>query len=156
MTRDDVTPLMDNAAWSTFPFEDYDVVVIESLDSSTEGVGEGDSSKPAKAIAPVLDIAHRAAGPAILILGNTVRSGAHSRGSGIVEERADIVFEIRDATGLKPSGKIPWHEELPPAGAGEWAQRATRRKRQDTYRLAFISTKYGSAKNQILSFMRSA
>src|SRR5262249_19083382 len=27
MTRDDVPPLTDRAAWSTFPFADYDVVV---------------------------------------------------------------------------------------------------------------------------------
>src|SRR5262249_17959646 len=75
MTRDDVPPLTNLAAWSVFPFSRYDIVVIDSLDSSAEGVGEQDSARPAKAFKPILDIAHSADGPAILVLGNTVRSG---------------------------------------------------------------------------------
>ena len=121
MTRDSVPPLTDTQAWRSFPFAEYDLLIIDSLDSSTEGVGEQDSAKPSRSIAPLLDIAHSADGPAILILGNTIKSGSHSRGSGIVEDRADIVFEVRDATDLRPSGEKPWHEELPAAGADSWA-----------------------------------
>jgi hypothetical protein len=142
LTRDKVPPLTDAEKWRTFPFQDYDVVVIDSLESSTEGCGEQDSAKPSRAIAPLLDIAHRENGPAILILGNTIKSGAHSRGSGVVEDRADVAFEVRDATALTPSGTKDWWLELPAAGAEAWANRASRRKRRDTYRLAFIASKY--------------
>ena len=89
-----------------------------------------------------LDIAHREHGPAVLVLGNTVRSGKHSRGSGVVEDRADIVFEVRDATDFHPTGKRPWVEELPPQSADDWAARSTRRKRRAKFRLAFICTKF--------------
>jgi hypothetical protein len=142
MTRNDVPPLTDADAWADFPFQDYDLVIIDSMDASTEGVGEKDSSKPSKAIAPLLDIAHRADGPAILVLGNTIKDGAHSRGSGVVEDRADICYEVRDATDLRPSGTKDWWLELAPAGAAAWGERASRRKRRDSYRLAFIATKF--------------
>jgi len=142
LTRDNAPPLTDTAKWATFPFSDYDLLIVDSLDASTEGAGESDSAKPSRAIAPLLDIAHRATGPAILILGNTVRSGQHSRCSGVVEDRADICFEVRDATGLIPTGQKEWWEELPPAGAGDWAARASRRKRREKYRLAFVSSKF--------------
>jgi 5S rRNA maturation endonuclease (ribonuclease M5) len=142
LTRDKVPPLTDTAKWATFPFSDYDLLIVDSLDASTEGAGESDSAKPSRAIAPLLDIAHRASGPAILILGNTVRSGQHSRCSGVVEDRADICFEVRDATGLIPTGQKEWWEELPPASAGDWAARASRRKRREKYRLACVASKF--------------
>jgi len=140
--RDDAPPLTDTKTWSSFPYKDYDLVIIDSLDASTEGTGEQDSAKPSRAIAPLLDIAHRDEGPAVLVLGNTVKSGAHYRGSGVIGDRADIVYEVRDATDLKPSGKKPWWEELPPSGEGDWAARATRRKKRTSYRLAFIPSKF--------------
>jgi hypothetical protein len=142
MTRDDVPPLTDEIAWLTFPFNDYDVVVIDSLDAATEGVGEKDSSRPSKAISPLLDIAHRADGPSILVLGNTIKTGENSRGSGVVEDRADIVYEVRDATGLTPTGTKEWWLELPPPGRAAWGERAARRRRRDKYRLAFIPSKF--------------
>src|SRR5262249_22428068 len=142
MTRDDAPPLTDEIAWLMFPFGDYDVVVIDSLDATTEGVGEKDSSRPSKAIAPLLDIAHRAAGPAVFILGNTIKTGENSRGSGVVEDRGDIVFEVRDATGLTPTGTKEWWLELPPPGRAAWGERAARRRRRERYRLAFIASKF--------------
>jgi AAA domain/RepB DNA-primase N-terminal domain len=140
--RNEAPPLTDHAAWARFPILDFDVVVVDSLDAATEGVGEQDSARPAKALAPLLDIARHQHGPAVLTLGNTVKSAAHSRGSGVLEDRADIVYEIRDVTGLVPSGTKPWWEELPPAGVSAWAQRASRRKRRDRYRLAYIPSKF--------------
>ena len=122
--------MTDKAAWAAFPFAEYDVVMIDSIDASTEGVGEQDSAKPARALAPILDIAHREAGPAILLLGNVIKSGAHGRGSGVVEDRADIVYEVRDATDLLPTGRKPWWLELPAAGREAWGERAARRKRR--------------------------
>ena len=41
-----------------------------------------------------------------------------------------------------PSGRKPWWQELPPAGAEAWAERAARRKRRDRYRLALIFSKF--------------
>jgi hypothetical protein len=142
ITRGKCPPLTDSAAWATFPYADYDIVILDSLDSAAEGVGEQDSAKPSRAFAPLLDIARRENGPAVLVLGNCVKTAAHSRGSGIIEDRADIVFEVRDATGFHPSGKKPWPEELPPADAGSWASRSSRRKQRQTYRLASIATKF--------------
>ena len=142
LSREKCPPLTNAVAWSKFPYDQYDVVIIDSLDSSAEGVGEQDSAKPSRAIAMVLNIARRENGPAVLILGNTVRSGSHSRGSGVIEDRADIVFEARDVTGFSPTGNRPWVEELPLADAGSWSQRATRRKGRSVFRLAFVPTKF--------------
>lgn len=140
--RDHAPPLTDTAAWAAFPLDTYDIVAIDSLDASTEGVGEGDSAQPSKAFANVLNLARRRDGPAIIVLGNTIKSGAHSRGSGVLEDRADIVYEVRDATDLKSTGTKDWWHELAPAGVADWAARATRRKRRDGYKLAFIPTKF--------------
>jgi hypothetical protein len=142
LTRDEAPPLTDRAAWARFPLTDYDFILIDSLDASSEGVGEQDSAKPSKAIASILDVAHAATGPAILALGNTTKSGAHGRGSGVVEDRADLVFEVRDATGLQPTGTKSWWLELPAAGRADWGASAARRQRRETYRLAFVPTKF--------------
>ena len=142
ITREHAPALKDKAAWGQFPAADYAVVCLDSLDSATEGAGEGDSAKPAVAIAPLLDLAHTAGGPALLILGNTIKSGKHNRGSGVIEDRADISYEVRDATDFRPSGTKDWWHELPEAGVGAWAERASRRKRRSKYRLAFIPSKY--------------
>jgi hypothetical protein len=142
MLRDQVPPLTNASDWAGFPFHDWDLLIVDSLDAATEGVGEKDSGKPSKAIAPMLDIAHRAEGPAILVLGNTIKGAEHGRGSGVIEDRADIVYEVRDATDLKPSGTKDWWLELPQSGAGTWAERASRRKRRESYRLAFVPSKF--------------
>lgn len=141
ISREDAPPLTDVGAWKVFP-HGYDLIVVDSLDSSTEGCGEQDSSKPSKALAGLLDVARRTSGPAIIMLGNAIKAGHYARGSGVIEDRCDIVFEVRDATGFTPSGKRAWWEELPPAGREQWAGRATRRKRRDSYRLAFIASKF--------------
>jgi hypothetical protein len=142
LSRENAPPLTNDAAWAEFPYLEYDAIFLDSLDSSAEGVGEQDSSKPSKAIAPLLDIVRRENGPAVVVLGNCVRTAARSRGSGVVEDRADIVFEVRDATDLHPSGTKPWIEELPAGGADYWAARSSRRKRRQKYKLAFIATKF--------------
>ena len=63
ITREKCPPLTNAAAWGKFPYFDYDVVILDSLDSMAEGVGEQDSSKPSRAIAPILDIARRVGRP---------------------------------------------------------------------------------------------
>jgi hypothetical protein len=142
ITRENCPSLTKEAAWREFPYLDYDAVILDSLDSMAEGVGEQDSSKPSRAIAAILDIARRERGPAVLVLGNCVRTGKHSRGSGVIEDRADIVFEIRDCTNFHPNGKRSWIEELPAADAASWASKSSRRKGQLKFRLAFIPTKF--------------
>jgi hypothetical protein len=142
ISRENAPRLTDAAAWALFPFAEYDLVIIDSLNSSAEGIGEQDSGKPSRALAPLLDVCHREGGPAVLLLDNTIRSGSHSRGSGVIEDRADIVYEVRDATGFTPTGKKAWWEELPPADAGSWGERAGRRKGRKQFRLAFIATKF--------------
>jgi len=142
ISREKCPPLTKPETWAAFPYSDYDVVVVDSLDATAEGSGEQDSTKPSKAMALLLDICHREGGPAVLLLGNTIKSGAHSRGCGVNEDRADIVFELRDGTGFQPTGNKPWIEELPAQGASQWAARSSRRKGRTTYRLAMVATKF--------------
>src|SRR5207249_2700155 len=50
-----------------------------------------------------------------------------------------------DITGWKPTGKLPWHEEMPPGGLEHWASRATRRTQREnttSIRVAFVNTKF--------------
>lgn len=142
ISREKCPPLTNSGAWAMFPYSNYDLVILDSFDSAAEGVGEQDSARPSRAIAPILDIARRENGPAVLILGNTIKSAAHSRGSGVIEDRSDIVYEVRDATQLHPSGSKPWLEELPPADAGAWVSRSSRRKQRTKFRLAFVASKF--------------
>ena len=97
--REKCPPLTRPEEWATFPYLDYDAIIVDSIDAMTEGVGGPDSSKPARAMAPLLDICRHEHGPAVLLLGNTVKTAAHSRGSGVMEDRADMVYEVRDAAG---------------------------------------------------------
>jgi hypothetical protein len=133
-------PLTRPDLWLTFPYADYDVVILDSFDSMAEGVGEQDSSKPSRAVATILDFVRQDKGPAVLVLGNCVRSGRHSRGNGVIEDRSDVVFEVRDATDFHPTSE-DWVEQLPPADAGSWAARSKRRKQREKFRLAYIITK---------------
>src|SRR5262249_34380403 len=142
MTRDDVPPLTDGAAWKAFPFGGYKLVIVDSFDASTEGIGEQDSAKPSTALAPLLDIAHRTDCPGIVVLGTTIKACTHGRACGFREDRADIVYEVRDATDLHPTGTKPWWSELPSAGREAWAEWASRRHRRDVYRLAFVASKF--------------
>jgi hypothetical protein len=102
VSRGKCPPLTQPEAWSEFPYADFDLVIVDSLDAMAEGIGEQDSSKPARAMAPLLNICHREDGPAVLLLGNTIKSAAHSRGSGVVEDRADIVLSCVMELTLSP------------------------------------------------------
>jgi hypothetical protein len=143
ITREKAPPMTDRAAWLQFPLDTFDVVLVDSYDASTEGTGEQDSAKPSRALATLLDVCRRVGGPAFVTLGNSNKAGTHGRGSGVIEDRGDIVYEVRDATDLHPRGDgKPWWQALPPPGRADWAERATRRKRRPVYRLALICTKY--------------
>lgn len=143
LTREKVPALLGSGpAWKDFPVSDYDAVILDSWDSTAEGAGEKDSRLPSIAISHILDIAHAENGPAFLILMNTVRDGTHSRGSGVVEDRADAVFEVRDITGIAFGGQKVWWEEIPLVGAKDWAVRSTRRQQREKYRMAFVASKF--------------
>lgn len=144
LARDEAPALADERTWEKFPQGGWDVIVLDSWDTFAEGVGEQDSRRSTLALAPLLNVARRDGAPAVVVLCNVIKSGSHGRGSGVLEDRADNVFEARDATGFTPSGKRPWWEELPPAARGDWATRATRRTtaKAERIRVAFIATKF--------------
>jgi len=140
LTRKDAPRLDDAKAWSRFPVNDYDAVIIDSVGSSTEGITEKEGKETTKVLATLLDVARK--GPAILLLNNTVKLGGYGRGRGEWADRCEIVYEARDATGLKPSGKKRWWQELADAGEGEWSTRAARRSGQTSFRIAFVTSKF--------------
>ncbi len=126
--------------WTKFPAEQYDVLIIDSWGSFTEGVTEKEGRETTQILATLLDVARK--NIAVLLLHNTTKDGKSLRGRGEIEDRVDIIFEARDATGFTPSGHKPWYEELPDSGPGAYASRATRRKGRTAQRLAFIPSKY--------------
>jgi bifunctional DNA primase/polymerase-like protein/AAA domain-containing protein len=140
LARQDGPALKDKKAWEKFPIEQYDMVIIDSLGSFTEGVTEKEGKATTEFLATVLDLARK--GIAVFILHNTTKDASNMRGRGEVADRLDIIYEVRDATGFVPSGKKAWWEELPEAGEAEFAHRATRRKGRSDYRLAFIPSKF--------------
>lgn len=140
LTRENAPALKNAEVWKNFPVQEYDVLFIDSAGSSTEGVTEKEGKETTEVLATLRDLAARKL--AIVILCNTIKSGENVKGRGEWEDRADILYEVRDATGFKPTGGKSWWEELPPAGAAAWAERATRRKGRDTHRLAFVASKF--------------
>jgi len=141
IARDEAPPLTDKAAWAAFPYRDYDLVILDSVSAATEGVEEKDGGKAGAGLAPLLDAARR--GPAVLLLANTTKDGLKVRGSGTLTDRADIVFEVRDATDLQVEVKHQaWWDALPDGGEHAWADRARRRRRRDSYRLALVTSKF--------------
>lgn len=140
LTREDAPDLRDKNAWESFPVADYDVIMIDSLGSFTEGVTEKEGKETTEILATVLDLIHR--GPAVLLLANCTKDALNVKGRGEWMDRVDVVYEVRDATGFVPSGKKDWWMELPAAGEDAWADRASRRKNRIDYRLAFIPSKF--------------
>jgi hypothetical protein len=141
LTRDDAPALTDARAWESFPFGRYALVILDSLGAATEGVSENDGGESGKALAPLLDLARR--GPSVVVLLNVPKDASNYRGSGVIADRLDILYEVRDATDLVPAaGDETWWSRLPEAGEAAWADRARRRGRRDDYRLVLVATKY--------------
>jgi hypothetical protein len=140
LTRTDAPDLKDRAAWEKFPVGNYDVVIIDSIGSFTEGITEREGKETTQVLATVLDLIHR--GPAVVLLANCTKDALSVKGRGEWSDRVDIIYEGRDATGFTPSGKKPWFQELPAAGEDAWADRSARRKNRTDYRLAFIPSKF--------------
>jgi len=141
LTRENAPSLKDKKDWECLSPEDYDVVIIDSVGSSTEGITEKEGKQTTQVLATIKDLA--AKGFAVLLLQNTTKDALSYKGREEWADRVDILYEVRDATGFTPSGKRrPWWQELPEAGASAWAERAARRKGRIDYRLAFISAKF--------------
>ncbi len=138
--REKAPSLLDKAAWERLPAEQYDVIVIDSLGSFTEGVSEKEGRQTQEFLAVLNDLARR--GPAILALDNTDKSGAGIRGRGEKTDRVDIVYELRNVTNWTPQTKDCWWESLPEAGEFAWQKRASRQTNADVTRLAFIPSKF--------------
>jgi hypothetical protein len=140
LTRENAPPLSEKAAWASFPIEKYDVVIIDSLGSSTEGISEREGKQTQEFLATLKDLAHR--GPAILALDNTNKAATSYRGRGEKADAVDILFECRDITGWTPPASADWWEHLPEYGDHAWQSRASRRQGQVVLRIAFIPSKY--------------
>jgi hypothetical protein len=140
LRRDEAPDLKDKKAWQSFPVKDHDVLMLDSVATFTEGITEKEGKETSLVLATLLDLAHQ--GPAVLALANCTKDALTIKGRGDWSDRADIVYEVRDATGFTPSGKKPWWLELPPASESDWADRATRRRSRTDYRLAFFASKF--------------
>jgi hypothetical protein len=140
LMREQVPDLKDRHAWSVFPVTEYDVLMIDSFNSFIEGVTEKEGKQLTEALAVIKDVAGQ--GPAVLALHNCVKDGTTFKGRQDIVDRADIFYEVRDATGFVPNNPETWWEELPDAGEHAWANRATRHKGRTTLRLAFIASKF--------------
>jgi len=140
LTRENAPELRDEQAWRAFPAEHYDVIIIDSVGSATEGITEREGKQTTEVLALVRDLA--AKNLAVLLLQNTTKDGSSYKGREEWADRVDILYEVRDATSFLPSGKKAWWLELPAAGAASWAERAARRRGRIDYRLAFIPAKF--------------
>ena len=78
LTREDAPDLREKAAWEAFPVADYDVVLIDSLGSFTEGVTEKEGKETTQMLATLLDFIRK--GPAVVALTNCTKDALkHSR-----------------------------------------------------------------------------
>jgi hypothetical protein len=139
LTRVDAPPLTDRRAWLALPWQDYDVVIVDSIGSATEGVSEKEGRETQKFLATLKDLAAREL--AMVLLDNTNKAGENYRGRGEKADAVDILYEARDLTGWTPS-KREWWEDLPEAGAHAWASRATRHQAKTTVRVGFVCAKF--------------
>jgi hypothetical protein len=140
LSREDCPPLTNPDAWILFPVEQYDVLIIDSLNSFLEGVTEKEGKELTKALAILIDIASR--GVAIVVLHNCVKDGTTFKGRQDIADRVDVLYEVRDATGFLPKNEDEWWLQLPEAGEQAWADRAKRRQGRTDFRLAFIPSKF--------------
>jgi hypothetical protein len=140
MTRDEAPPLTQKGAWQHFPSGKYDLVVIDSLGSATEGISEKEGKETQHYLATLKNLAYN--GPAVLALDNTNRSGLAYRGRGEKADAIEVLYEARNITGWVPPTDAEWWEHLPDYGDNAWQQSATRRMNQQVLRIAFTPTKF--------------
>jgi excisionase family DNA binding protein len=141
MHRNQVPALTDAKAWGIFPFKDYELVLLDSLSAAMENVKDGDGGENGRAFAALLDLARK--GPGVLVLANTRKDEMVLRGSGVIADRLDIIYEVRDGTDIKLlPGQDTWLDCVPQGTGFDWTVRSKRRSRRDAYRLAFTPSKF--------------
>jgi hypothetical protein len=140
LTRDDAPALTDRGVWEVFPFTDFALVIVDSWGASTEGIDDGDGGRSGAALASLLEVARR--GPAVVVALNVPKDGRNYRGSGVIADRLDVLYEVRDITDHQPASAATWWSGLAEAGEAGWSERATRRRRRNDYRLALIPSKF--------------
>jgi hypothetical protein len=113
LTRVDAPPLTDRNAWLALPWQDYDVIIVDSLGAATEGVSEKEGKQTQQFLATLKDLVQR--GLALVALDNTIKAGTHYRGRGEKADAIDILYECRDVTNWTPTTEA-WWEALPEAG----------------------------------------
>jgi len=64
LTREAAPDLKDKKAWEDFPVKDFDVLIIDSVGSFTEGVTEKEGKETTQILAPCSTLSHR--GPAVV------------------------------------------------------------------------------------------
>jgi hypothetical protein len=141
LTREQDPPVLTNRkAWADFPVEQYDVVIFDSVGSFSEGVTEKEGKDTTLILATLRDLAARGVG--LLLLNNTEKTGTDVRGRGEWADRVDVHYEVRDMTGVSPTGRRHWSEEVPADGAADWRAREARRRGKHVFRVAFFSEKF--------------
>jgi hypothetical protein len=139
---DNVPALWESGEWQYLierKASKFDLLVVESYGALTAGAGDNDADKHSRAIDLLVRCARQ--GPGLLVPANTTKRGQHIRYSGIIEDRADLSFEIRNATGTEFTND-EWWMELDTDDVGSWGKRASRRRGKTRYRLAFVPSKF--------------
>jgi AAA domain len=139
ITRLDAPPLTNKQAWLALPWQDYDVVIIDSIGAATEGVSEKEGRETQHFLATLKDLAQR--GLALVALDNTIKAGTNYRGRGEKADAVDILYEARDITNWTPT-QDNWWLDLPEAGDHTWASRASRHRHKTHMRIAFVASKF--------------
>jgi hypothetical protein len=137
---EDCVVLNDSMFWHTVPVDQGDVIVIDSWGSACP-LGTKDE-KPIKAVLSTLaTLCDR--GASIMILVNTTKNGKTFKGPEEIKGRADIMYELRNATGFRPSNKKFWLTELlekPGSAYDEWNYKKEHTG-ADNLRVALAETK---------------
>src|SRR5262249_15562408 len=132
-------PLADRATWLTLPQGAYDVLILDSVGTATEGVSEKEGRETQHFLAMLKDLAQQ--GLAIVALDNTIKAGTNYRGRGEKGDAVDILYEARDITNWTPT-QDDWWLDLPEAGDHTWASRASRHRQKTHMRIAFVASKF--------------
>lgn len=139
MSRDKTPKLTDQHAWQALPAQDFDVIILDSFGAASSGVSEKEGAALQQALDTLRCVADK--GPAVVMLDNTTKGALSYRGRGEKTERVDVFYEVRDITTWTPEQPDSWWESLPSGDDAQWQARASRRKKQDTIRLAFVCRK---------------
>jgi AAA domain/Domain of unknown function (DUF3854) len=78
LTRQYAPSLRHRDAWTTFPLDKYDVMILDAAGSFTEGITEREGRQTTEVLATIIDLARK--GLAILLLQNATKDGLNFKG----------------------------------------------------------------------------